>query len=114
MNYHSLHKFRVIAASAVILSGMALVAVLWFRPLTDIALVEAVLGATYLILGIGLLGKSRFSLFMGIIIPGAMAATLYITIDNPDPFHSTRMVVDSTVALTCAFLLWQLRHAPSK
>ena len=64
---------RLLAAALVAASGAALVAALWLRPLTAEAVLDVLLGAVYLILGIGLLGRSRFSLVLGIVIPGAVA-----------------------------------------
>ena len=69
-----LFRLRVLAALLITLSGFGLVAMLWFRELTGAALVDAALGVVYIIIGIGLQGQSRFTLFLAIGIPAAAAA----------------------------------------
>ena len=51
------------------LSGLGQIAALWLRELTGTALVDGLLGTVYVVIGIGLFGHSRFSLFMAIVIP---------------------------------------------
>ena len=67
-------RLRVLASFLITLSGFGLVAMLWFRELTGAALIDAALGVVYIIIGIGLQGQSRFTLFMAIGIPAAAAA----------------------------------------
>lgn len=100
---------RGIAAVVVTLSGVALIGALWIRPLTELAVVDAVLGAAYLILGLGLFGQSRFSLLPGILLPGAAALYLLATagVSGPGVVAGTRMAADATVALCCAMALWR-------
>ncbi|MAT94480.1 MAG: hypothetical protein CME59_18045 [Halioglobus sp.] len=100
---------RLLAAALVAASGAALVAALWLRPLTAEAVLDALLGAVYLILGIGLLGRSRFSLVLGIVIPGAVATALSLT-QSAAPLHTLRLAADCAIALCCALALWRLRH----
>jgi hypothetical protein len=64
-------RVRNIAATLLTVSGISHITELWFQDITATALTGAALGAIYLIIGIGLYGQSRFSLFMGIITPGA-------------------------------------------
>ena len=66
-------RMRNIAATLLVLSGISHIAVLWFRDINEAALACALFGALYLIIGIGLYGQSRFTLFMAIVIPAAGA-----------------------------------------
>ena len=60
----------------IIASGAGQVALLWLRDLTADTLTGAFLGVVYIIIGIGLLGQSRFTLFVAIAIPLTAAAVL--------------------------------------
>ncbi len=60
---------RYTAATLMCLSGLGQIAALWLRELTLTALADGLLGTVYLVIGIGLFGHSRFSLFMAIVIP---------------------------------------------
>ena len=72
----SIFRLRNLAAFLITLSGIGQVAMLWFRELTGAAVIEAVVGITYIIIGIGLQGQSRFTLFVAIVIPAAAAALI--------------------------------------
>ncbi|MEE4144341.1 MAG: hypothetical protein V2I26_06035 [Halieaceae bacterium] len=67
-------RLRVLAALLITLSGIGQVAALWFRELTGAALIDAFIGVVYIIIGIGLQGQSRFTLFLAIAAPAAAAA----------------------------------------
>ena len=70
----SLFRLRNLAALLVTLSGIGQVGMLWFRPLTGAVITDAVIGFTYIIIGIGLQGQSRFTLFVAIAVPATVAA----------------------------------------
>ena len=106
-------RLRNFAATLVTLSGIAHVAALWHRNLDETALLDALLGSVYLIIGLGLYGQSRFTLFMGIAIPAAVAAYLRTTSPDGDPVYSARLAVDVTVVFCCAVILWRVRNNPS-
>lgn len=106
-------RLRTLAALLITLSGMGLIASLWFRELSEFALLDALIGACYLIAGIGLLGRSRFSLFIGIALPGISSALLYSILETPDNIYQLRMAADSITALLCLIVLWQVRNDPS-
>ncbi len=63
MPHHLVYKLRMTAAALVVCSGAIRVASLWFRPLDGEAVLTLLIGAIYLIAGIGLFGQSRFALF---------------------------------------------------
>jgi hypothetical protein len=94
------------------LSGTAQISALWLRELTGTALVDGLWGTVYVIIGIGLYGHSRFSVFLGIVVPSAAAATVIYTLPNPEQAYTLRIAVDVVVALLCAVVLWESRHHP--
>ena len=76
-------------------------------------MIDALLGAVYLIIGIGLFGQSRFTLFMAILVPGAAAWYAAGTVTLPDPIYTARFTVDAMVMLFSLLVLWHVRHQPS-
>jgi hypothetical protein len=67
----------------------------------------------YLIIGIGLFGHSRFSVYMGMVIPAAAIGLLLYPAPQPEQLYSLRVAVDVTIILLCAVVLWESRHHPS-
>lgn len=111
---HQFIRFlRSLAASLISIAGLGLIAALWMRPLNEQAVLDTVLGAFYLILGIGLLGRGRFSLFLAIIAPIAVAAGLWHSSQPLQQVDTLRIAIDLTVATLCAIVLWAVRHQPS-
>ncbi len=106
-----LFRLRVLAAFLITLSGFGLVAMLWFRELTGAVLIDALLGVVYIIIGIGLQGQSRFTLFMAIGVPAAAA----LLVLNSTPagalatLQITRLVIDLAVILCAAVALASTR-----
>ena len=103
---------RVLAAILTTVSGLGQVAMLWFRELTGTALVDALIGVVYIIIGIGLQGQSRFTLFLAIGVPAAAAAMLI----NATPagalvsLQLVRLAVDLIVILFSAMVLVNTRR----
>jgi hypothetical protein len=113
MGEHFVRRLRNFAAILITLSGIAHIAALWQRELTEIALADALLGSVYLIIGLGLYGQSRFTLFMGIVTPAAAAAWVQSTLADAGPIYSARLAVDAVVVFCCAVVLWRVRNQPS-
>lgn len=106
---------RYTAASLMCLSGLGQIVALWLRQLTGSALLDGLLGTVYLLTGIGLFGRSRFALFMAIVIPVvASGALLYIAALPPEQLLTLRVAVDAAIALLSMIVLWQVRHYPSE
>ena len=106
-----MRRLRTFAAILITLAGTALISALWFRELTETAVLDAVLGAVYLIIGIGLFGRSRFTLFTAVVVPaldgawmlhGTPAAAL-------EPAQVTRLAADGLVVLSAALVLMRWR-----
>lgn len=104
---------RNTAAILICLSGAAQIGALWLRDLTDTALLDGLLGAVYLIIGLGLFGVARFSLFMAILVPGAAIGALLYAEPHPNPVYTLRIAVDIAVILLSTIVLWRVRHHPS-
>ena len=104
---------RNTAATLMCLSGIGQIAALWLRALTGTALVDGLWGTAYLVTGIGLFGRSRFSLFMAVVIPAIATALLYYTVHQPEQAYVLRVAVDAAIVLLCVIVLWQTRHHPS-
>lgn len=104
---------RNTAATLMCLSGTAQIAALWWRELTGTALIDGLWGTVYVIIGIGLYGHSRFSVYMGMLIPAAAIGLLVYTAPQIELIYSLRTAIDVVVVLVCAVVLWESRHHPS-
>ena len=101
---------RSIAALLSCLAGIALIAGLWLRDLSGMVVVDAVGGSIYLLLALGLLGRSCFSLFVGATLPAAVAAALWWSPLPEVPFREQQAVGNVLISLLCVLALWQVRH----
>ena len=106
-------RLRNFAATLITFSGIAQIAALWHRELTETALLDALIGSVYLIIGLGLFGLSRFTLFMGIVAPAASAAYHHSAFPDGSTVYSARLAVDAVVVFCCAVVLWRVRRHPS-
>lgn len=108
----SIFRLRNLAAFLITLSGIGQVAMLWFRELTGAAVIEAVVGITYIIIGIGLQGQSRFTLFVAIAIPAAAAALILegTPINELVDLQKARLALDLAVILCSAIVLLTRRR----
>jgi hypothetical protein len=107
-------QLRLLPALTIALSGVCQVAALWFRELDDAAVIDALIGAVYLFIAIGLFGRSRFTLFVGIVVPliaGAFALANWQQL--PEPWLALRLAADAVITLGCTVVLWRVRHDPS-
>ena len=104
-------RLRLLAAILITLSGIGQVAMLWFRELTGAALVDAMTGVVYIIIGIGLQGQSRFTLFMAIGVPAAAAGMALNSAPEGalNMLQITRLITDVAVILCAAMVLANTR-----
>lgn len=109
----STNTIRGLAALLSCFAGLALIAGLWLRDLSGMVVIDAVGGAIYLLLALGLLGNSRFSLFMGIAIPTAVAAALWWWPLPEVPFREQQIIGNGLIAALSAIALWQVRNIPT-
>ena len=103
----SIFRLRNLAAFLITLSGIGQVAMLWFRELTGAAVIEAVVGITYIIIGIGLQGQSRFTLFVARAVPAAAAALILEGTPMTElvDLQKARLALDLAVILCSAIVL---------
>ena len=97
-------------------SGISHIALLWFTDITGNSLIEALYGAFYLFIGIGLYGNSRFALVMAIIVP---AVGTRLGIEHAPELslgltHTLWLITDIAVILLSFAVLWRVRHTPSQ
>ena len=104
---------RSVAGALAVLSGLSQIAALWLRELTGLAVIDAVVGAIYLLLALGLFGRSRFSLFMGIVVPASAIAWFTWLRSDPGTFHQQRLAADAMIVLLCLIALWRVRKIPT-
>lgn len=115
MPRHLITKLRLLAATLVLCAGTVRVASLWFRELDEQAVLTLLVGAVYLILGIGLFGQSRFSLFAAILICSATSlfALNHFTLPAMLPLQLAAIGADAVTVACCTLVLWRVRKEPS-
>jgi hypothetical protein len=101
---------RRVAATLMCLSGTGQIAALWLRDLTGMAMVDAIAGFLYLVIGVGLFGLSRLSLSLGIVVPAAAIALIHYADPQPAQPYRLHGAIDAIVILFCAIELWRVRH----
>jgi len=97
---------RLLAAWLVTLSGAGRVASLWFRELDESAVMSLLVGAVYLIVGIGLFGQSRFTLFVAIAVCSVVGLSLLGDMPNLHSAQTLAALADLVVVVCCAMVLW--------
>jgi len=100
------------AALLITATGITLIAALWARALDDAALLDALLGAVYLFIGIGLFGHSRFTLFVAMAVPAGSIALMPHTGGPAGLLHPLRVLAELLVIVCCARVLWQSSRRP--
>ena len=109
-----MQRLRTFVAILISLAGTAHITALWFRELTEVAVLDAVLGAIYLVIGIGLFGRSRFTLFVALVVPALDAAWMLHRVPPAalDGVQTARLAVDLLVVLSAALVLarWRARQ----
>lgn len=112
MPVYATRKIRNIAAALMLLSGCSHIGQLWFVELNSVALVGALFGMFYLLIGLGLAGQSRFTLWIAILLPmmGATGATLRLNPGAVQPLLAWHILADTLVILCCAYILFRTRH----
>ncbi len=105
-------RLRLLAAILITASGAGQVARLWFSDLSANTLIGAFVGVVYIIIGIGLQGRSRFTLFVAIAVPLAAAALLlnFAPGGAPGTPQIIRLTIDLLVVLCSALVLANTRE----
>jgi hypothetical protein len=102
-------KLRNLAAIIAILSGASQCFSLWLLPTSATLLLTALTGTFYLLLGLGLFGISRFSLFLAITLPPFRGWFGLYPLEIP-AWELLRIASDLTIALLCIPSLWISLH----
>ena len=113
MPVYATRKLRNIATVLILLSGLSHVGQLWFVKLDGAAILTALLGMFYLLIGLGLSGRSRFTLWLATALPIAAACAGIAGLADTPPgllllWHTA---VDASVGGLCAYILYRTRHA---
>ena len=74
------------------------------------AVADALAGFVYLVIGIGLFGKSRLSLSLGIVVPAAVIALIAYAGLQPAQTYRLLNAINALVILFCSIELWRVRH----
>ncbi len=113
MSVYATRKFRNAAAMLMMLSGITHVGQLWFRDTTPLNLATALIGMYYLLLALGLSGRSRFTLWITSVsvLAGAAATSSLWTPGSPNPLLLWHLTADALVAALCLYLLFRTRYA---
>ncbi|MEM9256451.1 MAG: hypothetical protein AAGA91_13465 [Pseudomonadota bacterium] len=112
MGNRMVFTLRYIAATLVVASGVAMLASLWSGELIPYTVLTAIVGGIYIILGIGLYGQSRFSLFVGAVMPLTLA-WYQINQGIADAAGELQFAVNLCIAALSLTVLWQVRKRPS-
>ena len=106
----STSSVRIAAAVIASVSGLGQIAALWLRDLSGAAVGDALLGAVYLLIAIGLFGTSRLSLFLAAIVPAAAAISAAARMPHPEDFTMLRIALDLSIIVFSTLELWRTRH----
>jgi phosphotransferase system glucose/maltose/N-acetylglucosamine-specific IIC component len=102
-------RLRNFAAILATLTGVSQAASLWFLPTTPVLLATALCGTFYLVLALGLFGISRFSLFIGAVIP--VVRVWFGLWPLPiEAWEWLRIIAEVSLAAGCAVLVWVSLH----
>jgi len=101
---------RIAAAVIASVSGLGQIASLWLRDLSGAAVGDALLGAVYLLIAIGLFGWSRLSLFLAAIVPAAAAISTAYRMPHPEDITVLRIALDLIIVVLSTLELWRTRH----
>jgi hypothetical protein len=106
-------KLRDLAAALMLLAGITQVAHLWLYTLTGTTIVTAMFGVVYFLIALGLAGKSRFSLWVAVIIPALAVVTgmLRQTWSAPIDLNLLNVSINLLVLFLCGYTLYRTRHS---
>jgi hypothetical protein len=110
---HLINTLRLLAAILVTFSGAGKVASLWFRELDQQAVAALLLGTVYLIIGLGLFGQSRFTLFVAISVCSLVSLYTLKSIAVLEPLQQAGLAADLITIVLSTTVLWHVRNRPS-
>lgn len=115
MSISSVTVQRQFAAIIVTVSGVLQIAALWLNRLSEDVLLTALVGSIYLLVALGLYGRSRFGLFAAIATcsSSALLAAPELPLNAWSSLEQLRVAGDAIVAMLCLNVLWSVRKLPS-
>ena len=108
-------RMRLTVAMLATASGIGHIGAMWFRDLDGSAVNGALFGALYLVIGIGLFGQSRLSLFLAIVAPscGTILVWRFLPPEAIYPIQIFSIGIDMIVIILSSVVLWNVRNNPS-
>ena len=102
---------RKLAGALLIISGITHVVQLAVYPAEGRVIAAASFGITYFLIGVFLIGRSRFALWWGSILPtiGGLLGVYRFLFLHSNPFSVFHVVIDVVVVPVCIYLLIQSR-----
>lgn len=102
-----MERIRMISASLLMLSGVTHVTQVWVYGTEMPVVVAASFGVLYFIIGLLLLFRFRFALWLGAILPaiGGMLGIYRFFFLQPNPFTVFHVLIDIIVVPSCIYLL---------
>ena len=106
-------KLRDLAAALMLLAGITHVAQLWIYALSGSTIFAAMFGMVYFLIALGLAGKSRFSLWTGVIMPAlaVLAGEQRHTGPSPVDLSLLNLGINLSVLCLCGYTLYRTRHS---
>ncbi len=105
---------RPIAGALVCGVGTAHIASLWFRDLDSAAVLSIWIGGVYLIVGLGLFGQSRFTLFVATALCCTAALRALAEAGSLNGLQWAGVAADLAAATCCGMALWGRHRARSR
>jgi hypothetical protein len=105
----NLKKLRNMAAILATLCGSAQCLSLWLLPISPALLMTALFGVVYILLGLGLFGISRFSLFLAIVALPLRSWFGLLPLSIP-AWEVLRIAGDLAIGAMCIPVLWSSLH----
>jgi len=88
-------------------AGITQIALLWQEDLSASLLVIAAVGFAYLLVALGLMGRSRLSLFLGIVLTLVCTAVLMQASARLSAMTTILTLVNPSIAVCCALALYR-------
>ncbi len=114
MPVQATRNVRNAAAVLMLGAGVSHISQLWLRSVDAETLLFGLLGMYYLVLALGLSGRSRFTLWittLSVLASAAHGINRWPS-GQIDPLLGGHVAVDITVAGLCIYVLIRTRHAP--
>ena len=113
MPVYATRKLRNFATGLMLVAGCTHIGQLWLYPLSGTSIIAAMSGVLYLLIALGLAGRSRFSLWMGLVIPAidAGAGILRYRRLDQEVLTLSNIAINLLLIAICAYILYRTRNA---